>query len=101
VCKKTTAREDSRSWRETVQSVSRTQSSAPKARADVIGGIVRLLITTTPCDLAFAVDRDPPTGVLRDVAVAVSQITGVDQEAVLAEVVTARVYQKPRFLVLA
>jgi hypothetical protein len=84
-----------------VQPVSHTQSNAPRARADVIGGFCRLLITASPWNLVFAVDRDPPTGALRDVAAAVSHITGADQRAVLAEVVTAMLYQKPRFLVLS
>jgi|GEM_PF-4509052 len=80
---------------------SRTQDSAPRARADLVGGFVRLLITTPPWNMSFAVDRDASTGVLRDVADTVSQITGVDQTAVLAEVVNAMIHQKRRFLVLS
>jgi hypothetical protein len=80
---------------------SRRQTNAPRARADVIGGIVRLRIATTTWSMTFAVDRDPPTGVLRDVADAVSHIAGADQKAVLGEVVKAMTYQKPLFLVLA
>jgi hypothetical protein len=51
--------------------------------------------------MVFALDCDPPTGVLRDVASDVSYVTGADGKAILAEVVSAMTFQKPRFLVLS
>lgn len=84
-----------------MQLASRTQSNAPKARADIVGGIVRLLIQAPTWEWVTYVDRDPPTGVLRDRADNVSHMTGVDEKTLLVEVVNAMTYQKPRFLVVS
>jgi len=80
---------------------SHLQDSAPRAHAEVVGGFVRLRISTPPWRWSFAVDSDPATGVLRDLAHVMSQTTGARYDALLSMLVEAISYQRPALRVLS